>query len=229
MTAMILYGGIMTALYNREKTGNGDEVHASLFQAGVYQQSFDMAGTLATREEHEDIDIESDERNPLVSQYLTKDGRWLLLSILDTERYALKIYDVINRKELKDDPRFQPPEPLSEHFGALRKILKMEFKRKTLAEWKRLLTEASIPFAPIQTHLEVINDPQARANDFFVAYDHPEHGHIEGVATPINIGKTQKKVRMPAPEFSEHTDEVLLEAGYSMDELIEFKTRGIIF
>jgi len=229
MAAMILYSGIMTALYNREKTGNGDEIHASLFQAGVYQQSFDIAGTLATREDHEDIDIESDERNPLISQYLTEDGRWLLLSVLDTERYAFKIYDVIDRPELKDEPRFKPPEPLSENYGELRKILKTEFKRRPLAEWRKLLNEASIPFAPVQTHLEVISDPQARANDFFVAYDHPDHGSIEGVATPINVGKAQKEVRMPAPEFSQHTDEVLLEAGYSMDELIEFKTRGIIF
>ncbi|MEE8400385.1 MAG: CoA transferase, partial [Desulfobacterales bacterium] len=86
MAAMILYGGVMTALYNRTNTGVGDEVYASLYQAGVYQQSFDYAGTLATRQEHEDVDVESDERSPLVAQYLTKDGRWLLLSVLNSER-----------------------------------------------------------------------------------------------------------------------------------------------
>lgn len=229
MAAMILYGGIMTALYRREKTGVGDEVYASLYQAGVYQQSFDMAGTLAAGEEHENVDVESDERSPLVGQYMTKDGRWVLLSILNSERYAFKVYDVIGRKELKDDPRFVPLETLADNFGELRRILKAEFKRKTLAEWRMLLDEASIPYAPVQTHLEVVSDPQARANGFFVAYDHPEHGSIEGVATPINIGKDPVDVRMPAPEFSEHTDGVLLEAGYSMDELVELKAQGIIF
>lgn len=229
MAAMILYGGVMTALYNRTKTGAGDEVYASLYQAGVYQQSFDFAGTLAARQEHEDVDVESDERSPLVGQYLTKDGRWLLLSVLNSERYAFKIYEAIGRKELIDDPLFQPPEPLSENFAALRKILKAEFKRKTLKQWRILLDEASIPYAPVQTHLEVVNDPQARVNGFFITYDHPEHGSIEGVATPINIGKARNKVRMPAPEFSEHTDEVLLENGYSMEELIEFKGQGVIF
>jgi crotonobetainyl-CoA:carnitine CoA-transferase CaiB-like acyl-CoA transferase len=229
MAAMILYSGVMTALYSREKTGLGDEVHASLYQAGIYQQSFDMAGTLAAGEEHEDVDVESDDRSPLIGQYLTKDDRWVLLSILNSERYAYKLYDAIGRRELKEDPRFIPMDTLVDNLGEMREILKAEFKRKTLQEWRTILGEASIPYAPIQTHLEVVNDPQARANDFFVAYDHPDHGRIESVATPINVGKGKAEVRMPAPEFSEHTDEVLLELGYSIEELIEFKGQGIIF
>ena len=229
MAAMILYGGVMTAIYRREKTGIGDEVHANLFQAGVYQQSFDISGTLAAREEHEEVDVESDDRSPLMAQYLTKDDRWILLSILNSERYAYKLYDAIGRGELKYDPRFIPMDTLVDHMGEMREILKGEFKRRTLREWRTVLEEASIPYAPIQTHLEVINDPQARANGFFVEYDHPEQGKIEGVATPINIGEGQTEVRMPAPEFSEHTDDVLLEIGYTFEELIEFKGQGVIF
>jgi len=229
MAAMILYSGVMTALYQREQTGTGDEVYANLFQAGVYQQSFDFAGTLAAREAHQEIDVESDERNALIGQYLTKDDRWILLSILNSERYAFKIYDIIGREELKEDPRFRPPEPLKDHFGELRRILKAEFMKKTLAQWRVLLDKTGIPYAPVQSHLEVVDDSQARANGFFVEYDHPEHGKVENVATPINIGRLPQKVRMAAPEFSEHTDEVLLEAGFSMEELIEFKGRGIVF
>lgn len=229
MAAMILYSGVMTALFNRERTGTGDEVYASLFQAGVYQQSFDYAGTLASREEHEEVDVESEDRSPLMGQYLTRDDRWVLLSILNSERYAYKLYDAIGRGELKDDPRFVPLDTLVDNLGEMRKILKTEFRRKTLEEWQAILGEASIPYAPIQTHLEVINDPQARANGFFIEYEHPDHGTVEGVATPINIGKDPLKVRMPAPEFSEHTDEALLEAGYSMDEIVEFKVHGVVF
>lgn len=229
MAAMVLYAGVVTALYRRGETGTGDEVYASLYEAGVYQQSFDLAGALVAGKVLEDVDIESDERNPLAGQYLTKDGRWLLLCALNTQRYAPRVYEAIGRKELLDDPLFEAPEPLSENFGKLRKILKAEFRRKTLAQWRPVLDEASIPYAPVQTHLEVVNDPQARANGFFVAYDHPEHGPMEGVATPVKIGREPAKVRMPAPEFSEHTDEVLLETGYSMDELVEFKAQGVIF
>lgn len=229
MAAMILYGGVMTALYQREQTGLGDEVNANLFQAGVYQQSFDIAGTLTVREEHEEVDVESDDRTPLMGQYQTKDERWVLLSILNSERYAYKLYDAVGRGELKDDPRFIPMDTLVDHLGEMRTILKTEFRRKTLEEWQIILGEAAIPYAPIQTHLEVIDDPQARANGFFVEYDHPDHGRIENVATPIKVGKGQTEVRMPAPEFSEHTDEVLLELGYSIEELIEFKGQGVIF
>jgi len=85
------------------------------------------------------------------------------------------------------------------------------------------------PYSPVQTYPEVINDPQARANGFFVSYDRPDREAFEGIASPINLKNHPAEVRMPAPQFNEHTDEVLLENGYSMEELIEFKAQGVVF
>jgi len=81
---------------------------------------------------------------------------------------------------------------------------------------------------PIQSPQEVVNDPQARANDFFVPYDHPTFGQIDVVANPIKLSKTPATVRTAAPEFSQHTEEVLLELGYSWEDISQFKEQGLI-
>ncbi len=90
------------------------------------------------------------------------------------------------------------------------------------------LTEAGLPWASVQSLPEVISDPQARANDFFAAYDHPTYGRIEIVANPIKLSKTPATVRMPAPEFGQHTEEVLLEHGYTWEDIEQFKEEGVI-
>ena len=74
---------------------------------------------------------------------------------------------------------------------------------------------------------EVIHDPQARANDFFVPLDHPTYGRMEILANPVKLSKTQATVR-PAPEFSEHTDEVLMELGYTRENIAKLREQAVI-
>ena len=83
-------------------------------------------------------------------------------------------------------------------------------------------------YAPQQTLSEVINDPQARANDYFVPFEHPIHGHIQVLANPIKFSETPATIRLPAPEFSQHTEEVLWELGYTWEDIARFKEEGTI-
>jgi len=106
--------------------------------------------------------------------------------------------------------------------------MKEAFQSRTLEEWRRRLSEAAIPHAPQQKLSEVINDPQARANDYFVPFDHPTYGRIEVIANPVNLSETPASIRMPAPEFSQHTEEILLELGYTWEDIAQFKEQGII-
>jgi crotonobetainyl-CoA:carnitine CoA-transferase CaiB-like acyl-CoA transferase len=167
--------------------------------------------------------------HPLYGQYQAKDNRWLLFSVLNLERYAARFFTGIGRKDLISDPRFETAEKIMENKLALTDLLKAAFKEKTLEEWKDLLNQADIPYSPVQTHLEVVNDPQARANGFFISYEHPEHGTIEGVANPIHLSGYPEKVRMPAPEFSQHTEEILLENGCTWEDIARLKETGVIY
>ncbi len=219
--------GIMTALFIRERTGVGQEVDVSLFSAGVYALSYDIAGALVTGQDRQQLG-RRDINNVLINSYQTKDGRWLRLSIAQPDLYWSRLCRAIEREGLEHDPRFATFEPRIENHAILFDVLEEVFLGKTLGEWKVRLNEAGLPWAAIQNLPEVISDPQARANDFFVPLEHPTHGRIEVVANPIKLSKTPASVVKPAPEFGQHTEEILLESGYTWEDITRFKGQGVI-
>ena len=247
MAGMALAYGIMTSLYVREKTGKGQEVGVALLHAGLYQLGFDIAGALATGLNYSDWWDEpppevvataeeglaparafyrSKAPNPLAGRYTTKDDRIITIVALQPDRYWGMFCRALGLDELEDDSRFNTIEGREENNAILYPILDEAFAGKTLDEWKPFLE--GIPYAVHQNMREVINDPQARANDFFVACDHPTHGRLEVLANPVMLSETPATMRMAAPEFGQHTEEVLLECGYTWEDIARFKEQGII-
>lgn len=228
VAALALAFGIMTALFVRQRTGVGQEVDLTLFHTGIYQIGFDIAGALVTGQDFEEWRQRSrdDAPNALALPYQTKDGRRISLVVLQPDRYWSMFCQAIAREDLEHDPKFESFEPRRENATALIHILDEVFLTRTLDEWKPRLS--GIPFAPVQNLLEVINDPQARANDFFVSFDHPTYGRIEVIANPVKLSKTPATVRMPAPELGQHTEEVLLEYGYTWENIAQLKEEGVI-
>jgi crotonobetainyl-CoA:carnitine CoA-transferase CaiB-like acyl-CoA transferase len=247
MAGMALAYGIMTSLYVREKTGKGQEVDVALLHAGLYQLGFDIAGALATGLDYNDWGHEpppevvaaaeagfapakafyrSKAPNPLSGRYTTRDGRIITIVALQPDRYWGMFCRALGLPELENDPRFNTIQGREENNAILYPILDEAFAGKTLDEWKPILE--GIPYAVHQNLHEVINDPQARANDFFVAYDHPTYGRLEAVANPVILSETPATIRMAAPEFGQHTEEVLLEYGYTWEDIALFKEQGII-
>jgi len=217
----------MTALFIRERTGIGQEVDVSLFQTGVYALSLDVAGSLVTNQDRQQVEP-CEVANALVSPYRTNDDRWLYLGISQPDLYWSRFCRAIGREDLENDPRFATFELKIENHVALNHVLEEVFKSRTLEEWKAPLNEAGLPWAPVQNLPEVTNDPQARVNNFYIAYEHPTYGYIEGVANPIQLSKTTAEVRRPAPELGQHTEEVLLEHGYTWEDIERLKQQGVI-
>jgi crotonobetainyl-CoA:carnitine CoA-transferase CaiB-like acyl-CoA transferase len=112
--------------------------------------------------------------------------------------------------------------------AALFDILETVFATKTLDEWRQAFAGAVFPWAPLQNLPEVVKDPQARANDFFVPLDHPIYGRMEVLASPIKLSKTPATIRTPAPESGQHTEDILGELGYSHLEIEQLKTENVI-
>jgi crotonobetainyl-CoA:carnitine CoA-transferase CaiB-like acyl-CoA transferase len=250
--------GVMNALYARDRTGEGQEVDVSLFFTGLYQLTFDVAGALATdrdeteyrlQEAFEGTDEERKQRdalimdsraalkrladfyreripNPMANTYETRDGKLIRFNALQADRYWVKFCKLIGRKDLEPDPRFANQEARQENRKELYHIFREAFLTRTLEEWRPGI--ADIPASPIQTLVEVVHDPQARANNFFLPYNHPNYGPIEIMASPVNMSGTPATIRMPAPEFSQHTEEVLLEEGYSWEDIERFRGEGVI-
>jgi crotonobetainyl-CoA:carnitine CoA-transferase CaiB-like acyl-CoA transferase len=226
-TALVLALGIMTALFIRERTGVGQQIDASLFNTAVYTIASEIGGALVTGQDLQQPD-RKDGPTAMATYYRTKDGRWLRLGLLQADLYWESFCQAIERKDLTNDPRFSSNEPRLENRSTLMQILDEVFSTKPLSEWAIRLTEAGLPWGPVQNLLEVTTDPQARANDFFMPYEHPIHGHIEIVANPVKLSRTTAIIRKPAPEFGQHTEEILLELGYSWDDITQFKEQGTI-
>ena len=221
--------GIMTALFVRERTGIGQEVDLSLLHTGIYQLSYYLSGSFSSKKDYREWGTLSreDTLNPLILPYETQDGRWLLLAMPQSDRYWAKFCQVIGRIDLVGDGRFSSFLVRAENHKVLFQIIKDVFLSKPLSHWKTKLTNV-IPYSPYQNFLEVINDPQARINDVFVPSEHPTHGTIEVIDNPIRLSETPATIRTPAPEFGQNTEEVLLENGYSWDDIQKFKNEGVI-
>jgi len=228
VSGMTLAYGIMTALLIRERTGVAQEVDASLYNSVVWALTSSVGGALATGRDGEVV-RRRDKGTALRNSYQTKDGRWLYLAIIRKDAFWSQFCKAIEREDLEHDSRFEPSRLSKEDNLALFDILEDVFKSRTLEEWKPRLDTVGAPWSHVQNLLEVINDPQARANDFFVPFDHPTYGRIEVLANPVKLSKTPSTIRTPAPEFGQHTEEVLIDlGGYSWDEIAQLKEEEVI-
>ena len=227
LAGLALAFGIMTALFIRERTGVGQEVDASLYKTMTWAISNDIAGTLVTGRDRQAVS-RKDRGTPQMTTYRTKDGRWLHLSTGRRDVFWPTFCQIIDREDLKNDPRYTSFEVKEADQLALFKILEEIFLTRTLEEWKQRFKAGVYPWAPLQNLPEVINDPQARINNFFVPLDHPTHGRIEVMTGPVNLSKTPEVMRMPAPESGQHTDEILRELGYTGADIGRYRQEGII-
>ncbi len=133
----------------------------------------------------------------------------------------------IERPELENDPRFNNMETRRQNCEELIRILDEVFASKTVEEWEKLCRKHQLIYSRVKTPAEVVTDPQVLANDFFVELDHPA-GRMKLLASPIKFRQNPASVRAPAPEVGQHTEEILLDLGYSWEDIARLKEQGVI-
>jgi len=221
-----LITGVLAALLNRQRTGHGEEVHVSLYHAGVWTLAADTQAALLG------IPIPRYERmsvlNPLANIYRTKDDRWLQLIMLQSELQWPGLCRAVGRSDLEKDTRFESVLARAMNCGALTAILDEVFASKTLDEWEPLLRANRCIFSRIQTPTEVTTDPQALINGFFAAVPHHIAGEMNLVTSPVDFGNNKAGIKAPAPEIGQHTEEILLQLGYTWQDIGQLKEGGVI-
>ena len=166
--------------------------------------------------------------NPLWNSYRTRDGRWLQMAMLQADLNWPDFCRALDRPDLEKDPRFNSLETRAENAEALIKILDDLFASRDRADWEKRLKNNHCIFGRIATPEEVIRDPQAEANKFFTELEHPQAGKVKFVNTPVKFLQNPASLRTPSPELGQHTEEIMLEMGYSWDEIIRLKEQKAI-
>jgi CoA:oxalate CoA-transferase len=226
-------GGLMcawavtAALYSREKTGKAQVVDTSLMGSVIAALAFVLAPACILGQEFP-REIRAQAGNPVYNHYRCGDGKWIAIAHLDPDRYWPKLCRALGIEELRDDPRFNSIEARGRNARDLIAVLDDRFASKPREEWMKILKQEGCIFTPVQAPLEVTNDPQAMANDYFIQVDHPEWGKLKVAGFPWDFSETPASWRRRAPHLGEHTDEILEELGYSKKEIIRMRDEKVV-
>ena len=224
--AILLALGAMMALFHRERTGQGQEVDASLLGSTMTLVGWTIQSYLTSGKEPQ-VSRARITSLGLTSSHLTKDGKGLLFHVLGREN-QVKCFKLMGLENVAADPRFESGEKMMEHQEALLAAMDEAIRTKDRDAWLKLFDEADIVAAPINNLAEAAAHPQAIANEFVVEIDHPKEGPMRVLGVPVKLHKTPGRVGLTA-ELGQHTEEVLSKiAGYTGEEIGQLKKQEVI-
>jgi crotonobetainyl-CoA:carnitine CoA-transferase CaiB-like acyl-CoA transferase len=221
---MALYGAIVTALYKRERTGEGSHVSSNLmangvWAAGVLAQAKLCGAKFQARRPRERA------LNALTNHYRCKDGRWLILSLLNEERQWPTLARCLNREELITDPRFATKPDRHARSLELIAILDDIFAGQELADWRKILDGNGLVFGVVGILDDLPTDRQMIENDVLVPF---ENDTMLTINSPIWVDGTEKVKPSRPPDIGEHSEEILREAGYDEAAIRDLKAAGAV-
>ncbi|HXT79524.1 MAG TPA: CoA transferase [Acetobacteraceae bacterium] len=219
-----LYAAIVTALYRREKTGQGGVVRSSLLQNGLWANGC----AVQTRLFGEHVALRpprAQAPNALANHYRTRDGRWFIMALFNEQRQLRGFLAAIGKENLADDPRFATTESRKQNAWALVQVLDEVFAQRDLAEWRKILDAVGITFGIVGTVNEASDDVQMRHAGALVPF---ADGKGLTVAAPFHIDGINKIAPRRAPSIGQHNDAVLQEAGYSTDDIARLRAGRVL-
>ncbi len=223
--ANTIAGAIGIALFKRAKTGETSVVDVSLLHVGMWALSPDIVGAPLMG----DIASYGDRRqapNPLVNGYATKDGRWVYLVCLQSDRFWEELCTLLGRPDLTADERYVDSKARNEHREALVGELDSIFNDLTLDDIRSKLDGFSGVWAPVLRPSELHSHPQVEANGFLPPVTAHDGSSYRIVAAPAHFSGHVTAPPGPAPELGQHTEEVLLEAGLDWEAIAALRDAG---
>jgi crotonobetainyl-CoA:carnitine CoA-transferase CaiB-like acyl-CoA transferase len=224
---MTIAGGIMGALFHRERTGEATTVDVSLLATGLWSLGGTMAVSLQLQRGWIPGPPGGPTGNPLVHNYRTKDDRWVALCCLQAGKYWPEACEVIGRPELAQDERFADPATLMANAAPASELVAAAFAERTLDEWRERLAGFSGQWAIVQDTLEAANDQQTIANGYIGDCTTADGTAFQLVAAPIQYDERAAAPKR-APEFNEHGDAILEGLGLDWDTITDLKIRGVV-
>jgi crotonobetainyl-CoA:carnitine CoA-transferase CaiB-like acyl-CoA transferase len=219
-----LAGGIAAALLRRERTGEASIVDVSLLGSGLWAMGHAIAISL-----HLDrpfsapaMGAHGSPTNPLSGLYLTADGRYISLVMLQPGKFWADVCHHIDRPDLAEDPRFATAELIAAHTAEAVKLLREVIVTRTLAAWSERFATLAGPWAPVQNTLQLRDDSQVRANEYL-----RPAGELQLVSSPVQFDVAAPDLSA-APEFAAQTEEILQELGLDWEQILSLKSAGAV-
>jgi len=224
-TAVGLYSAIVTALYRRERTGQGSYVTTSLLAEGVWSASVSIQAALCDAK----FFAPHDRKNPAnaaMNVYRSSDDTWFVLLVTPDKLAA--VAKAIGRTDLLTDPRFSDRAKLVENMPQLTAILDEVFGAQPMAHWYEAFNGVHVTFGAVRGPQEVITDPQLRANDIVVPLEGAGGKLTSTISSPIQVHGVTKVPAKRAPALGEHNEEVLAQLGFSAKDVDHLRASGAI-
>jgi CoA:oxalate CoA-transferase len=214
--AMNLAMSIMAALYVRQQTGRGQKVDTSLFGSAIASQAWELQTYIMGGRKR---------RSGRGHAYLptiwrtfqTADG-WAVVGGVGDDRWP-DFCAAVSMPGLENDERFKNGLARANNLVELYAVLDSAFLSKTTAEWMTVLEAHDMICAPVQDYDALIGDPQALDNEYLLTMQHPITGPTQVVGQPWKFSETPADVTRAAPELGQHTEEILLDLGYTWEEI----------
>jgi crotonobetainyl-CoA:carnitine CoA-transferase CaiB-like acyl-CoA transferase len=217
--------GILAAYIHRLKTGEGQCVDTSLFEAALVQTYWQSAIALATGVAPRAMGS----AHPLNAPYQAfqaSDG-WIVVGGANQTNW-LRMLEALEAMELASDPRFVTGSDRMAHLAELEAELAGRFRARSAATWLAALEEKGVPCGPVNDMLQALADPQTRAREMVVEVEHSTLGCVQSLGLPVKFSLTPGKVRTGAPIYGEHTRAVLSEYGFDDGEIAALEQEGAV-
>jgi crotonobetainyl-CoA:carnitine CoA-transferase CaiB-like acyl-CoA transferase len=229
MTGTLLAYGVLAALVARDRQGVGQQVDVSLLGSGIHLQAYGV--NTATLKGRTMKSSRSGLKNPMANHYECSDGKWLVLSESQTDRFWHNFCDALGILDIEKDEKYKTVVERKQNYKELTAYIESVFKTKPRDEWVKRLEEkgGGLAFSPINRLTELSADPQVIANEYVTTVQHPTLGPINVVGVPVKFSETPASAKGWAPEFGEQTEDVLINVlGYSWDDITKLKDAEII-
>jgi crotonobetainyl-CoA:carnitine CoA-transferase CaiB-like acyl-CoA transferase len=217
--------GVAAAYANKLKTGQGQRVDTSLFEAGIIQTYWQSAIAFATGVSPGPLGS----AHPLSAPYQafeTSDG-WITLGTSNQKTWR-QFLAALDAPEIAEDARFADNAGRMAHLADLLAALTPHFKRRTTSAWLALLEKAGVPAGPVLSVAEMHAHPQTIARDMVTGVEHAGAGLVQTLGLPIKSSSTPGVVASAAPVYGQHTREILAQAGYARAEIDELVAQGVV-